>query len=74
MPSRHARISPRQSHAPDRMTVAYNRTTALSKVDMAPIDKLDTAMLESIARTHRVPVAELRQRLEERRVREGGHG
>lgn len=60
----------RQHHAPDKMTRSYNLTMALSKIDMAPIDKLNERMLTSIADTHRVPLAELQQRLELRKARE----
>ena len=60
----------RNRHAPDKMTRSYNLTMALSKIDIAPIDKLDDRMLASIADTHRVPLAELQQRLELRKARE----
>ncbi len=63
-----SRFAPR--HAPDKMTGDYNRTVALSKVDMAPLDRLTDTMLDSIARSHKVPVDVLRQRLNERRQRE----
>lgn len=57
-------------HAPDKMTVAYNRTQAFMKISIAPLDKLDERMIDSIARTHKVPVEDLKQRLDERRRRE----
>lgn len=60
----------RQHHAPDRMTRTHNRVMALSKIDMAPIDKLDERMLVSIANTHKVPLAELQERLDQRKARE----
>lgn len=58
-----------QHHAPDKMTRSYNLTMALSKIDMAPIEKLDDRMLDSIARTHNVPVDRLKLRLAERLAR-----
>lgn len=57
-------------HAPERMTRAYNRTIAFSKIDIAPLDKLDARMIESISRSHKVPVEQLQARLEARRQRE----
>lgn len=62
-------LSSRQANAPVRMTRAYNEAMALSKVDIAPLDKLTSEMLASIARTHRVNVAVLRARLDERLAR-----
>ena len=60
-------------HAAQQMTREYNRTQAFAKIAMAPLDKLDDRMLESIARTHKVPVDTLRAQLADRRAREG-HG
>lgn len=65
---------PTPRHAPTKMTRSYNQTIAFSKVATAPLDKLSDAMIESIARTHKVPVAELQQQLAERRVREAACG
>lgn len=56
-------------HAPAKMTRAYNVATAYMKIDTAPLDKLDASMIESIARTHRVPVETLAARLAERKAR-----
>lgn len=63
-------MKPRTRHAPDKMSRTYNLTMAYSKVDMAPIDKLDERMLVSIANTHKVPLAELQERLDQRKARE----
>jgi len=45
-------MKPRARHSSPQMTVAYNTAAALMKVTIAPIDKLTTQNLESIARTH----------------------
>lgn len=57
-------------HAPTAMTRSYNVTQAMMKIATAPLSTLTPAMVESIARTHRVPVDELQQRLAERHARE----
>lgn len=67
------RAQRKPQHAPDKMTRAYNRTMALSKIDSGDLRKLDERLLESIARTHAVPIEDLRARLAERLAREG-HG
>lgn len=54
------------------MTRAYNLTMALSKIDIAPIDKLDTRMLVSISNAHNVPLSDLQARLALRIAREAG--
>lgn len=62
------RPSPR--HAPAKMTRAYNAKQAVMKITTAPLHTLTDAMVESIARTHRYPLDDLRARLAERRERE----
>lgn len=57
-------------HAPQQMSREYNRTQAFAKIAMAPLDKIDDRMLDSIARTHKVPVETLRAQLAERKARE----
>jgi hypothetical protein len=67
-------MKPRYRQQPrhaDKMTADYNRTQAFMKIATAPLHTLTAAMVESIARTHRIPVAELQERLGERRQREG---
>lgn len=59
-----------RSYGAKKASRAYNVTEALAKIDTAPIDKLDERMLDSIARTHRVPVERLKLRLHERIARE----
>jgi hypothetical protein len=61
-------------HAPAKMTREHNRVMAFSKVDVCPLDKLTRVLVESIARTHKVPIGELEQRIGARRAREAGHG
>lgn len=51
---------------------AYNRTQAFAKIAIAPLDKLDDRMLDSIARSHKVPVAELQSLLADRKARSAG--
>lgn len=66
-------------HSAPQMTRAYNETAASMKVGTAPLDKLTTQNLESIARAHcgKRPgdfermLAELQARVAERREREG---
>lgn len=60
----------RNRHAPDKMTKAHNFITALSKIDTARLESLDDRMVESIARTHRVPLDKLQARLAQRIARE----
>lgn len=52
------------------MTKAHNFITALSKIDTARLESLDDRMVESIARTHRVPLDKLQARLAQRIARE----
>jgi hypothetical protein len=61
-------------HAPAKMTRAYNETQAFMKIATAPLHALTSAMVESIARTHRVSVDQLKLRVDERRARELDHG
>lgn len=71
-------MKPRRQHsAPAQMTRQYNVTQAFSKIAMAPLHTLTPAMLESISRTHRVPLVDLQRQLAERKQREQrevGHG
>lgn len=52
------------------MTKAYNFIMALSMIDTARLESLDARMVESIARTHRVPLDKLQARLAQRIARE----
>ena len=57
------------AHSPAKMTRAYNVTTALSKIDITPIEKLTPDLIASISRTHKVSVDELQARLDARKAR-----